>query len=117
SLSRETDPSTHEPGYWGVHAIGKVWVEIFWAHSFSGALSPHAPNAKRRLPEDNFCGPEVYDLNSHPFPLVPMHGNTLFLWFIVQGMKLQPCAVSFFDAHTVTLHADEALTVGGKKLM
>ena len=38
------------------------------------------------------------------------------VWLIVQGMKLQPRVVSFFDAHTVTLHADEGLTIG-KKLM
>ena len=125
SLANEVNPSTYEtldkPGYWGVHAIGEVWAEMLWVvlqrlinkHGFSDTLFPPVPDATGRIPEDNdFYRPQAYDANGNPLPLVPKHGNTLFLQLVIQGMKLQPCSPSFFDARTAILQADEILTGG-----
>ncbi|KAL4072082.1 extracellular elastinolytic metallo proteinase [Scleroderma citrinum] len=124
SLDPEINPSTYEtldtPGYWGVHAIGEVWAEMLWVvlqrlinkHGFSDTLFPPVPDAKGRIPNNDFYRPQEYDRLGKPLPLVPKHGNTLFLQLVITGMKLQPCSPSFFDARKAILQADEALTGG-----
>lgn len=45
-------------------------------------------------------------------PLVPKHGNSLIVQFMVDGMKLQLCNLSFFDVRDVIVQADQVLTGG-----
>ncbi|KAG6332045.1 hypothetical protein ID866_7043 [Astraeus odoratus] len=125
SLTEGVNPSTYEtldkPGYWGVHAIGEVWAEMLWVvsqrliakHGFSDTLLPPVPDADGKIPLDNdFYRPQTYDVHGRPKPLVPKHGNTLFLQLVIEAMKLQPCSPSFFDARKAILQADEILTGG-----
>lgn len=117
STNNETNPSTYKtldkPGYWGVHAIGEVWAEILFVmsqrlvekHGFSDTLFP---------PEDT-SKPNDYYINvatEAKMPLIPKHGNTLALQLIINGMKLQPCRPSFFDARDAIILADKELTGG-----
>jgi extracellular elastinolytic metalloproteinase len=124
SLDKTINPSTYKtldkPGYWGVHAIGEVWAEILWVvsqrfiaeHGFSDTLFPPEPSADGSIPEGDFYRPREFDLNGKPKPLVPKHGNTLFVQLVLNGMKLQPCRPSFFDARDAIIQADKILTGG-----
>lgn len=49
--------------------------------------------------------------------LVPKHGpgNSLIVQLVLNGTKLQPCRLSFFDTHGTIIAADQALP-GGKNL-
>ena len=79
-------------------------------HGFSNTLFCLVPNAKGHIPEDNnFYHPQAYNANGDLLPLVPKHGNMLFLQLVIQGMKLQPCSPSFFNAHIAILQANEIL--------
>ncbi|KIJ67178.1 hypothetical protein HYDPIDRAFT_127002 [Hydnomerulius pinastri MD-312] len=121
SLDTSINPSTYKtldkPGYWGVHAIGEVWAEMLWVvqqrliakHGFSDTLMPPVPNADGSLPPNDFYRPATLDASA---PLVPKHGNTLLMQLVLNGMKLQPCSPSFFDARDAILQADEVLTGG-----
>lgn len=126
SLDDKINPSTYKtldkPGYWGVHAIGEVWAEMLWVvsqrmiakHGFSDTLFPPVPNADGTMPAgaESFYRPPVYDVHGDPLPRVPRHGNTLFLQLVIDGMKLQPCSPTFFEARQAILQADELLTGG-----
>jgi extracellular elastinolytic metalloproteinase len=92
SLDTTVNPSTYKtldkPGYWGVHAIGKVWAEIFWVVQqrligtcgFSETLLPPAPNADGSLPSNDCYRPQTFNpLGGRANPLVPEHGNTLLM--------------------------------------
>ena len=118
------NPSTYKtldkPGYWGVHAIGEVWAEILWVvsqrlinkHGFSDTRYPPKTEADGTIPEGDFYRPAEYDLNGKKKPLVPKHGNSLIVQLVLDGMKLQPCRPSFFDARDAIIAADKALTGG-----
>ena len=43
---------------------------------------------------------------------MPKHGNSLIVQLVLDGMKLQPCRPSFFDARDAIIAADKALTGG-----
>jgi len=115
SLDKEVNPSTYKtldkPGYWGVHAIGEVWAEILWVveqrliakHGFSETLFPPSVDA------DSAVRNTFYRADK---PLVPKHGNSLLVQLVVNGMKLQPCSPSFFDARDAIVQADQVLTGG-----
>jgi extracellular elastinolytic metalloproteinase len=119
SLNKTVNPSTYKtldkPGYWGVHAIGEVWAETLWVvsqalieeHGFSDTLYPPKPLENGTVPSGDFYRPAVGKK-----PLVPKHGNTLSVQLVVNGMKLQPCQPSFFDARDAIIQADEELTGG-----
>lgn len=122
STNTTVNPSTYKtldkPGYWGVHAIGEVWAEILWVveqklikkHGWSATLFPPQPDAKTGVvPEGDFYAPRG---QSDSASLVPKHGNTLLLKLVVDGMKLQPCRPSFFDARDAIIQADKILTGG-----
>jgi len=125
STDTEINPSMYEtldkPGYWGVHAIGEVWAEMLWVvqqrfiakYGFSETLFPPVPDADGTLPPNDFYRPQTFDsLTGSPNPLVPKHGNTLLLQLVVNGMKMQPCSPSFFDARAAIIEADKVLTGG-----
>jgi len=124
SLDKAINPSTYKtldkPGYWGVHAIGEVWAQILWVvsqrliaeHGFSDTLFPPEPAEDGSIPEGDFYRPREFDLNGKPKPLVPKHGNTLIVQLVLNGMKLQPCRPSFFDARDAIIQADKILTGG-----
>ncbi|KAH7879431.1 extracellular elastinolytic metallo proteinase [Lentinula edodes] len=119
SLNETVNPSTYQtldkPGYWGVHAIGEVWAQILWLvsqalieeHGFSDTLYPPMPLENGTVPANDFYRPAVGKK-----PLVPKHGNTLSVQLVINGMKLQPCQPSFFDARDAIILADEELTGG-----
>lgn len=113
------NPSTYQtldkPGYWGVHAIGEVWAQLLWVvsqrliakHGYSDTLYPPLPLENGTVPEGDF-----YRQRVGKKPLVPKHGNTLMTQLVLNGMKLQPCRPSFFDARDAIIQADEQLTGG-----
>ncbi|KAJ3850382.1 Fungalysin metallopeptidase-domain-containing protein [Lentinula lateritia] len=119
SLDETVNPSTYQtldkPGYWGVHAIGEVWAQILWLvsqalieeHGFSDNLYPPMPFENGTVPANEFYRPAIGKK-----PLVPKHGNTLSVQLVINGMKLQPCQPSFFDARDAIILADEELTGG-----
>ncbi|KAF7760739.1 hypothetical protein Agabi119p4_10148 [Agaricus bisporus var. burnettii] len=118
SMDEDVNPSTYKtldkPGYWGVHAIGEVWAEMLWVvsqglikkHGFSDTLFPPAPGPDGVVPRDHHFWRQDKDL------LVPKHGNTLMVQLVLNGMKLQPCRPSFFDARDAIIEADRILTGG-----
>ncbi|KAF9524809.1 extracellular elastinolytic metallo proteinase [Crepidotus variabilis] len=122
--SRDTviNPSSYKtldkPGYWGVHAIGEVWAEILWVvaqelidkHGFSETLYPPTPLANGTIPAGDFYREPASSLAAKP--LIPIHGNTLAVQLVINGMKLQPCRPSFFEARDAIIQADEVLTGG-----
>lgn len=125
STDNTINPSTYElldkPGYWGVHAIGEVWAEMLWVlqqrfiakHGFSETLLPPVPDVDGTLPPNDFYRPQTFNpLTGSPKPLVPKHGNTLLMQLVLNGMKLQPCSPSFFDARDAIIEADKTLTNG-----
>ncbi|KIY72028.1 extracellular elastinolytic metallo proteinase [Cylindrobasidium torrendii FP15055 ss-10] len=119
SLDESINPSSYQtldkPGYWGVHAIGEVWAQLLWVvsqrliekHGFSDTLYPPLPLENGTIPEGDFYRPRVGKK-----PLIPKHGNTLMVQLVLNGMKLQPCRPSFFDARDAIIQADEQLTGG-----
>ncbi|KIK16707.1 hypothetical protein PISMIDRAFT_30866 [Pisolithus microcarpus 441] len=124
STTSDVNPSTYatldKPGYWGVHAIGEVWAEMLWVvsqkliekYDFSPTLLPPVPNADGSMPPNDFYRPQTFDEFGNPKPLIPKHGNTLFLQLVIEAMKLQPCSPTFFDARKAILNADKILTGG-----
>ncbi|KAF8646606.1 hypothetical protein AX16_007174 [Volvariella volvacea WC 439] len=119
SLDEAVNPSTYKtldkPGYWGVHAIGEVWAEILWVveqeliakHGWSSTLYPPLPNEDGTVPYGDFYRPSA----GKKAP-IPIHGNTLAVQLVLNGMKLQPCRPSFFDARDAIIQADQELTGG-----
>lgn len=127
-MQNETvNPSTYQtldkPGYWGVHAIGEVWAQILWVvsqkliekHGFVDDLFPPKPLEDGTIPEGDFYRKAEFTADGKPKPLVPKHGNSLIVQLVLDGMKLQPCRPSFFDARDAIIAADKALT-GGENL-
>jgi len=120
STDKSVNPSTYKildgGGYWGVHAIGEVWAEILWVveqkliakHGFTDTLFPPQVAEDGSVPEGEFYHPRK-DTSA---PLVPIHGNSLLLKLVVDGMKLQPCRPSFFNARDAIIQADSLLTGG-----
>ena len=118
------NPSTYKtldsPGYWGVHAIGEVWAEILWIisqklikkHGFSDTLFPPLAEEDGTIPTGDFYRTREYEANGDPKPLVPKHGNSLITQLVINGMKLQPCRPSFFEARDAIIQADQILTGG-----
>ncbi|KAF6756744.1 extracellular elastinolytic metallo proteinase, partial [Ephemerocybe angulata] len=120
STNATVNPSVYKtldkPGYWGVHAIGEVWAEMLWVvsqrliekHGYSEELFPPAPNADGSVPRGDF-----YRASSGgDKPLVPKHGNSLSVQLVINGMKLQPCRPTFFQARDAIIAADQVLTEG-----
>ncbi|KAF5375899.1 hypothetical protein D9615_008220 [Tricholomella constricta] len=119
SLNETVNPSTYKtldkPGYWGVHAIGEVWAEILWVvsqglikkHGYSDDLFPPKPEADGTIPTGDFYRP-----SAGKKPLIPKHGNSLSVQLVLNGMKLQSCRPSFFDARDAIIQADQILTGG-----
>ncbi|KAL0948388.1 hypothetical protein HGRIS_010970 [Hohenbuehelia grisea] len=124
SLNDTLNPSTYKtldkPGYWGVHAIGEVWAEILWValyelvekYGWSETLFPPAPSEDGTIPEGDFYRKAEVDAFGKKKPLIPKHGNTLMVQLVFNGMKLQPCRPSFFDARDAIIQADQVLTGG-----
>lgn len=119
------NPSTYKtldkPGYWGVHAIGEVWAELLWVleqrliakHGYSDTLYPPSPLPNGTIPTGDFYHPRTVDARTgKEKPLVPLHGNTLAVQLVVNGMKLQQCRPGFFEARDAIIQADEVLTGG-----
>ncbi|KAF8834623.1 hypothetical protein BDN67DRAFT_1045595 [Paxillus ammoniavirescens] len=80
----------------------------------TGTLLPLTPNANGSLPPNYFYQPQTFNsLTGHANPLVPKHSNMLLMQIVLDGMKLQPCAPSFFnarDVRDVIIQTDEILT-------
>jgi extracellular elastinolytic metalloproteinase len=124
SLNETTNPSVYKtldkPGYWGVHAVGEVWAEILWVvsqrliakHGFTDSLFPPAPLENGTVPVGDFYRPVEYAASGKTKPLVPKHGNSLTVQLVLNGMKLQRCRPSFFDARDAIIQADQVLTGG-----
>ena len=123
STNSTSNPSTYKtldkPGYWGVHAIGEVWAELLFVvnqrlvekYGFSPTLFPPEDTSK---PNDYYTKTslESVDEFGKPVPLIAKHGNTLMIQLIVDGLKLQPCRPSFFDARDAIIQADKIRTGG-----
>ncbi|WWC86773.1 uncharacterized protein L201_001652 [Kwoniella dendrophila CBS 6074] len=123
TTDEELNPSTYKflnkGNYWGVHAIGEVWAELIHVvsqrliekHGFSNTLFPPEDVSK---PNDYYVktSAESVDAAGKPVPLIPKHGNTLLLQLLIDGMKLQPCRPSFFDARDAIIQADQLRTGG-----
>jgi extracellular elastinolytic metalloproteinase len=132
STNETVNPSTYKtldgPGYWGVHAIGEVWAQILWVvqqrlikvHGFSDTLFPPAADKDGNVPDGDFYRPaenitfttSTGEKISKPAPRIPKHGNTLAVQLVFDGMKLQPCRPSFFDARDAIIQADVIRTGG-----
>ncbi|KDQ57864.1 hypothetical protein JAAARDRAFT_685395 [Jaapia argillacea MUCL 33604] len=124
STNETVNPSTYKtldkPGYWGVHAIGEVWAQILWVvsqdlikkHGYADNLFPPAPLADGTIPEGDFYRPQAYTASGQKKPLVPKHGNSLMVQLVLNGMKLQACRPSFFEARDAIIQADQILTDG-----
>jgi len=124
SLNNTINPSTYKtldkPGYWGVHAIGEVWAELLWVvsqklitkHGFSESLFPPLPLEDGTIPEGDFYRPTEYTLTGEKKAMIPKHGNSLIVQLVLNGMKLQPCRPSFFEARDAIIQADHILTDG-----
>ncbi|KAI0822155.1 Fungalysin metallopeptidase-domain-containing protein [Trametes gibbosa] len=124
SLNETVNPSTYQtldkPGYWGVHAIGEVWAQILWVvsqkliekHGFVDDLFPPKPLADGTIPEGDFYRKAEFTADGQKKPLVPKHGNSLAVQLVLDGMKLQPCRPSFFNARDAIIAADKTLTGG-----
>jgi len=124
STDETINPSTYKtldkPGYWGVHAIGEVWAQILWVvsqnliakHGFTDSLFPPLPLEDGSIPEGDFYRPVEYTASGEKKALVPKHGNSLIVQLVLNGMKLQPCRPSFFDARDAIIQADQILTGG-----
>ena len=118
------NPSTYKtldrPGYWGVHAIGEVWAQMLWVvsqrliekHGFVDDLFPPKPLEDGTIPSGDFYRAQEYAEDGKAKPLVPKHGNSLIVQLVLDGMKLQPCRPSFFDARDAIIAADKTLTGG-----
>ncbi|WWC68087.1 uncharacterized protein I206_102006 [Kwoniella pini CBS 10737] len=123
STDKELNPSTYKflnkGNYWGVHAIGEVWAQTLFVasqrlvekHGFGETLFPPEDVTK---PNDYYTKTslESVDALGKPVPLIPKHGNTLLLQLVIDGMKLQPCRPSFFDARDAIIQADQIRTGG-----
>ncbi|KAI0262120.1 Fungalysin metallopeptidase-domain-containing protein [Gloeopeniophorella convolvens] len=124
SLNDTVNPSSYKtldkPGYWGVHAIGEVWAQILWVvsqrliakHGFIESLFPPVPLENGTVPTGDFYRPQEFTPSGAPKPLVPKHGNSLIVQLVLNGMKLQQCRPSFFDARDAIIQADQVLTGG-----
>ncbi|KAI9439256.1 extracellular elastinolytic metallo proteinase [Lactarius indigo] len=124
SLSKSVNPSTYktldEPEDWEVHAIGEVWAEILWVvaqrlitkHGFVESLFPPLPLEDGTIPLGDFYRVPEFTATDVPRPLVPKHGNSLIVQLVLNGMKLQQCLPSFFDARDAIIQADQVLTGG-----
>ncbi|SNX87772.1 related to extracellular elastinolytic metalloproteinase precursor [Melanopsichium pennsylvanicum] len=110
----------------GVHAIGEVWATMLneveealvLEHGFTSKLFPPATNATADEHAAFFLtDDELASLGEHRVSKrrVPRHGNSLLVQIILDGMKLQPCRPSFFDARDAIVQADKHLTGGQNK--
>ncbi len=103
-----------------MHAIGEVWAQILWVvsqrliekHGFVDDLFPPKPLEDGTIPEGDFYRPREYFVDGKPKPLVPKHGNSLIVQLVLDGMKLQPCRPTFFNARDAIIAADKTLTGG-----
>ncbi|KAH9174621.1 extracellular elastinolytic metallo proteinase [Lactarius sanguifluus] len=124
SLSKSVNPSTYKtldkPQYGEVHATGEVWAEILWVvaqrlitkHGFVDSLFPPLPLEDGTIPLGDFYRVPEFTATGVPKPLVPKHGNSLIVQLVLNGMKLQQCRPSFFDARDAVIQADKVLTGG-----
>ncbi|KAI9439259.1 extracellular elastinolytic metallo proteinase [Lactarius indigo] len=124
SLNDSVNPSTYktldEPEYGEVHAVGEVWAEMLWVvaqrlitkHGFVESLFPPLPLEDGTIPLGDFYRVPEFTATGVPKPLVPKHGNSLIVQLVLNGMKLQPCIPSFFDARDAIIQADKVLTGG-----
>ena len=78
-------------------------------YGFSPNLFPPTNTSE---PNDYYTSTLTVDSKGKHIPLVPKHGNTLALQLIIDGLKLQPCRPSFFDARDAIIQADMVLTGG-----
>src|SRR3982074_1213193 len=101
SLDTTVNPSTYKtldkPGYWGVHAIGEVWAEMLWVvsqklikkHGYVDTLFPPQPLEDGSVPEGDFYCPRITNAAKEKIgPLIPIHGNSLIVQLVLNGMKL-----------------------------
>lgn len=125
TINPETYKTLDQPGYWGVHAIGEVWAGVLYQveeglrakHGWAPDLFPPSANATQEEHDKFFLTPKEVDelVGSQGRPSkrpIPRQGNTLAVQLIVDGMKLQPCRPSFFDARDAIIQADKHLTGG-----
>ncbi|QRW08804.1 extracellular metalloproteinase MEP [Ceratobasidium sp. AG-Ba] len=113
------NPSMYETlnglDYWIPHSIGEVWAEILWVisqrmveiHGYSPNLFPPQPLEDGTVPLGDF-----YRQSPVGERMVPKHGNTLMLQLVIEGMKIQPCRPTFFNARDAIIEADKRLTGG-----
>jgi len=101
STSMTTNPTTYEtlnePAFGGVHAIGEVWANMLYQvyHNLVEATGKFNKN--------------IYQADDYK------SGNTLALWSVVNGMKLQPCNPTFLNARDAILQAEAKATGGAFK--
>lgn len=132
STNKTVNPETYSyldhAGYWGVHAIGEVWATMLneleealvLEHGFATNLFPPATNATAEEQRAFFLDEaELASLGKHRVSKrrVPRHGNSLLVQLILDGMKLQPCRPSFFDARDAIVQADKHLTGGHNRCL
>lgn len=126
TLNPETYKTLDGPSYFGVHAIGEVWAtmlneveeRLVSKHGFAPSLFPpmiDAPAAEQDafyLPEHGRGANGGGSKQRASKARIPRHGNTLTMQLVMDGMKLQPCRPSFFDARDAIVQSDVHLTGG-----
>ena len=128
TVNPETYSYLDHAGYWGVHAIGEVWATILneveeklvAKHGFTNSLFPPGVEAPKEEQDVFFLTTEELGSFAHKKTSqrrVPRHGNSLLVQLILDGMKLQPCRPSFFDARDAIIQADKHLTGGQNKCL
>jgi extracellular elastinolytic metalloproteinase len=88
-----------------------LWVvsqRLIEKHGYSEDLFPPAPNADGTVPPGDF----YRTTTAQDKPLIPKHGNWLIVQLVINGMKLQPCRPTFFQARDAIIAADQVLTEG-----
>ncbi|KAL0959158.1 hypothetical protein HGRIS_014444 [Hohenbuehelia grisea] len=124
SRNNTTNPTTYKtldtPAYKEVHAMGEVWAEMLWVleqdlvakFGFNNDLFPPAPLEDGSAPAADFYRPFEYDNSGTKSPVIPKHGNTLAMQLVIDGLKLQPCRPTFFNARDAIIQADHLRTGG-----
>lgn len=90
----------------------EVIESLIGVHGFSHELFPPLPLHDNSTSSEIAAHKAFYTTSAASGKTYPVHGNTLAVQLILDGMKLQPCRPNFLDARDAILAADHALTGG-----
>ncbi|KAF8197083.1 extracellular elastinolytic metallo proteinase [Pholiota molesta] len=118
SLDEEINPSTYKtldkPGYWVCTLSEKSGLRSSGSSRRSSSRSTATPTSSSPQPlEDGTVPAGNFYRSDKKGPLVPKHGNSLIVQLVLNGMKLQVCRPSFFDARDAIIQADQGFAARG----